>query len=311
MEMKRGKLAVLALLWAALLELAACAAGGDGADGSWQEQYDLGVRYLSDGNYQEAVIAFTAAIDIDPKRSDAYVGRGDAYALSGDTEDNLSAAQADYEAALELDETLPGAWLGLSDVYIRRGDYEKAMEILREALEKTGNDQRIADKLAEIESGSFADSAGNVRREYVYNTDGTLEYCYDYTYNEQGFEISFVCTTYVEGEEDYYALVEEFDENGFPYRRNYYKSDGTSTGTYDLMTFNELGQEVERLKYHSGGSMTAFRYFYDESGRRTRYESYRDGEELNGYWVYTYDEAGNLSGTTHYDADGTVLGYTQ
>lgn len=45
----------------------------------WQEQYDLGIRYLSEGNYEEAIIAFTAAIEIDPKRAEAYVGRGNAY----------------------------------------------------------------------------------------------------------------------------------------------------------------------------------------------------------------------------------------
>ena len=51
----------------------------------WQEQYDLGVRYLSEGNYEEAVIAFTAAIEIDPNRAEAYVSRGDAYVASGES----------------------------------------------------------------------------------------------------------------------------------------------------------------------------------------------------------------------------------
>ena len=51
---------------------------------TWQEQYDLGVKYLSEGNYQEAIIAFTAAIEIDPKRPDAYTGLADAYIAQGD-----------------------------------------------------------------------------------------------------------------------------------------------------------------------------------------------------------------------------------
>ena len=56
---------------------------------TWQEQYDLGVRYLSEGNYEEAIIAFTAAIEIDPKNKDAFLTRGDSYisassVLSGD-----------------------------------------------------------------------------------------------------------------------------------------------------------------------------------------------------------------------------------
>ena len=120
-------------------------------DPTWQEQYDLGMRYLSEGNYTEAIIAFTAAIEIDPKQAPSYVGRGQAYILSGETEENLTAAQADYEKAIELDETNPDAYLGLADVYVRRGDYEKALEILRGGFEKTNNDQTIADKIADIE----------------------------------------------------------------------------------------------------------------------------------------------------------------
>ena len=45
-----------------LLTLAACskAPEADPADGApgWQTQYDLGVRYLSEGNYEEAILAF-------------------------------------------------------------------------------------------------------------------------------------------------------------------------------------------------------------------------------------------------------------
>lgn len=106
---------------------------------TWQEQYDLGARYLSEGNYEEAILAFTAAIEIDPKQAPAYVGRGDAY-LSGEAEDNLAAAKADYEKAIELDETATEAYLGLADVYIRQGDYENAQEILKQGLEKTGSE---------------------------------------------------------------------------------------------------------------------------------------------------------------------------
>lgn len=59
-------------------------------EAQWQEQYDLGVRYLSDGNYEEAIIAFTAAIEIDPKQPDAYIGASEAYMEMGDTEVAIS-----------------------------------------------------------------------------------------------------------------------------------------------------------------------------------------------------------------------------
>lgn len=101
-----------------ILLLTACGA----KEPTWQEQYDLGVRYLSEGNYEEAIIAFTAAIEISPNRAEAYVGRGDAYIKSSETEENLAAAQADYEKAIELDGTLVDAYLGLADVYISQGN---------------------------------------------------------------------------------------------------------------------------------------------------------------------------------------------
>jgi hypothetical protein len=98
------------------LILLLCSCGQPSATGddentipTWQEQYDLGVRYLSEGNYEEAIIAFTAAIEIDPKQAAAYVGRGDVYvALAGQETDRSAAldlrekAIADYERALEL-----------------------------------------------------------------------------------------------------------------------------------------------------------------------------------------------------------------
>lgn len=42
------------------------------------------MRYLSEGNYEEAIIAFTAAIKIDPKQPEVYVGLADAYIGIGD-----------------------------------------------------------------------------------------------------------------------------------------------------------------------------------------------------------------------------------
>ena len=51
---------------------------------TWQEQYDLGVRYLSEGNYEETIIAFTAAIEIDQKRTETYTGLAETYLAMGE-----------------------------------------------------------------------------------------------------------------------------------------------------------------------------------------------------------------------------------
>ena len=108
--MKRFFYILLAALL--LLTLAACskapeAEPADEAPG-WQAKYDLGVRYLSEGNYEEAIIAFTAAIEIEPKQAELYLYRARAYNAIGD-----SNAQIDYETALLLDDTLVEAYRAL------------------------------------------------------------------------------------------------------------------------------------------------------------------------------------------------------
>jgi len=87
--MKRMIPALLAL-WI-LASLCACghteeSAADVPAAPTWQEQYDLGVRYLSEGNYEEAIIAFTAAIEIDPKRVEAYEKLAETYIAYGNAE---------------------------------------------------------------------------------------------------------------------------------------------------------------------------------------------------------------------------------
>jgi len=84
-----------ALLVLTLL-LSACGGSGTaemaaGNTSTWQEQYDLGIKFLSEGNYEDAIIAFTAAIEIDPKHVDAYISLADTFA-----------AQDDYESALNI-----------------------------------------------------------------------------------------------------------------------------------------------------------------------------------------------------------------
>lgn len=65
---------------------------------TWQEQYDLGIRYLSEGNYQEAIVAFTAAIEIDAMRPEAYLKAAEAYEAAGDSEAAKAILEKGYDA---------------------------------------------------------------------------------------------------------------------------------------------------------------------------------------------------------------------
>lgn len=119
--------------------LTACGAGAS----TWQEHYDLGMRYLMEGNYEEAILSFTAAIEIDPKMPEAYVG--------------------------------------MADAYIGLGEYDKAIEILQKGMENANNSDLISDKLKELQrQGNLQEGqtvSGNLQLSditYYYEEGGQL-----------------------------------------------------------------------------------------------------------------------------------------
>ena len=145
--MKRFFCILLAALL--LLSLAACskapeAEPADEAPG-WQAKYDLGVRYLSEGNYQEAILAFEAAIEIDPRNADAY--------------------------------------LKLAQVCEQREDYAKALQTLEAGLEQT-DDQRLREYIWQVKvsllekPGAIEGTALNgTAEEVVYDPSLDDPYC--------------------------------------------------------------------------------------------------------------------------------------
>lgn len=92
---------------------------------TWQEQYDLGVRYLSEGDYEEAIIAFTAAIEIDPKRAEAYFSLAEVYVETGDAETAILILKQGYEATGESSFTTQlDKWIsGQESAYRQRISY--------------------------------------------------------------------------------------------------------------------------------------------------------------------------------------------
>lgn len=67
------------------------------ADAPYQEQYDLGMRYLEEGKYEEAILAFNAALEIDTKQPMVYTGLAEAYIGLGKTEEAIAALERGLE----------------------------------------------------------------------------------------------------------------------------------------------------------------------------------------------------------------------
>ena len=167
MRQRLFKISVAALMLVLVLGLCACKS----TEAKWQEQYDLGMKYVSEGNYEEAIIAFAAAIEIDPNNADAYIGRADAYVVWADTErsgdeitdeimDWYQLAEADYLSVLEAEPENAEIYKKLFELYRNTGDMDKAANILQEGIDACGSDEELL-RLAE-ELGYELDESGRL-----------------------------------------------------------------------------------------------------------------------------------------------------
>ena len=99
---------IACMLLCILLLLSSCSSKTDTA-----MPYDLGMRYLENGEYDEAVLAFQAVIKIDPKNAAAYIG--------------------------------------MADAYVQAGDLDKAIQVLQDAQDVVSDPDAIQEKLDELE----------------------------------------------------------------------------------------------------------------------------------------------------------------
>lgn len=298
-----------------------------------QEQLDLGYKYLEELDYEQAIVVFTKVIEIDEKQVSAYVGRGNAYVFSGETEEHLAQAQADYEKTINLDETCVEGYLGLADVYIRRGDYEKAMDILREGLEKTGNNQEIADKLEQMESGNITDSENKIRRMSCYDSAGVLAWYIDYSYNLEGKENGVTSYDANDDQTGHVDVLYEGDNciqswgysgetTDFALRRIVmgYDAEGnmTSESWYDMagnadfsleFEYDGAGKLLKETSYNVEDNINLYT-LYEYSGNTVKRSNYSPSGELLGYSVDECDESGNMLRESCYEQDGTLIDYT-
>lgn len=272
---------------------------------SWQEQYDLGVHYLSDGNYEEAIIAFTAAIEIDPKREEAYVG--------------------------------------LADVYYATGDDEKAEEILAQ-MQRHKDEASTGSRTERIDrdDGSYLtreyDASGHLVCETRYKADNTINSIYEYEYDSNGNCIRWVYRI-ANGS---IFQINDYDELGNCVRETCYNVDDGTMGYYWLNEYDASERCVRRTFYrvvdtvHYMGEIDEYEYannslhvvvrktvfsndgqsISDEINYTLRDKNNFVGDSscnmgLNGadmfiYCIYEYGESKTVVCETHYKADGTV-----
>ena len=125
------------------------------------KQLDLGHKYLLEGNYKEAIIAFEKAIQIDPKSVDARLGLSEVYVAANRIEDAIIV----LNDAMVINLNRPEPYTNLARIFMLQGDYQKALEILEKGLKNSGDTSIVAllDELkpqtpvASVESGKYTE----------------------------------------------------------------------------------------------------------------------------------------------------------
>lgn len=91
-------------------------------------QLNLGNKYLQEGKYQEAILAFEKAIQIEPKNISARLGLGQVFLATKD----FDKAETILKEVIDIDHKNIQARDGLFKVYLTEGDLKSANDILKE-----------------------------------------------------------------------------------------------------------------------------------------------------------------------------------
>ena len=279
------KFTALFLALSLLLTLIAC-----GAKGAWQEKYDLGMRCLNEGNYQEAVIAFEAAIEIDPKRPEAY--------------------------------------LGAAEAYIAADDIDAAIAILEKGYAAT-NDETLKKRLDEIKSGTFSDYWGRAKQLSGYDENGALVWYHLYTYDTQGRTASVTSydaagnqTSHVDCEYDakgneivsfgysvndgtLIGIEKTYNTGGLVTKETNIYSDGRSIN-YTTFQYDQNGYCIRKNMYNKNILYGYCTYENNGDGKCNKETEYNADGEILWYYTFAYNEAGDLIEQRFYSSDGRL-----
>lgn len=254
------------LCLALFLALAAC---GKSAQEKWQEQYDLGMKYLLEENYEEAVVAFTAAIEIDEKKPEAYISLAEVYQ-----------AQEDWENALAALQQLRAELLETTEVKDREYTYgPEGGESVKERDGATTTERRDGfgntvyhERVSAEEDGSSSSSI----KEYEYGGDGRRERS---TANSEDYYGGYRANgTHSHGSTT--VIAYEYDSegrlSGTTKERTYVEVTRTGTST---------GTTIERSEYSYGDGVVTVNSHIENSYSSGSSDSWDNEEtfEINAY----------------------------
>lgn len=98
----------------------------------------LAYKMINEGDYEEAIVAFTNAIKIDPNNVEAKIGLAKIYALTGKVDE----ARESFENLVKKYPNYPDPYIELYYIYLDMGELDKIEPLLEEGIKNT-NDIRL------------------------------------------------------------------------------------------------------------------------------------------------------------------------
>lgn len=134
---KKKIILILTLIICFLAAMTGC--GETVSSRSFQESFDLGVKYLEEADYDKAILAFTAAIQIDPKDAEANRNLAVAYEHTGKPKEAAS-----FLICAANQNSQPEDINRLSDLIHQIKDLSEAATMAQMAYSQTGNPKFVS-----------------------------------------------------------------------------------------------------------------------------------------------------------------------
>lgn len=148
--MKKG--IIISIIAVIVLTAIACIALSNTYFSPYEKQIRLAYKYLEEGNYEEAILAFDKAIQIDAKKPKAYIGKADVYITRCDENaiaDATAVLKLGYEQSEDNRDKIVKAVIRLSDTLKENGQEQLAYEFSKIMYEII-SDEKIADWMVEF-----------------------------------------------------------------------------------------------------------------------------------------------------------------
>ena len=270
------------------------------------EQLEMGQKYLDEMDYEQAIVAYETAIEIDPKCEEAYLALADIYVALGDTERALEILAEGYR------QTESGAILKRQEEILGQVDSEQG--ILADAMQRTDAQDLDREQLSRDESESNNQSDTEDERESQPDTEEETENqpdmeTEDNTNTESSFAEKYFLTML---QSENANLIE--DASGIPFVKT---CDGE--GWYISLTYY----------YGNNGEPKYVSFYREEDEGETFYTTYdvyqnwlegykewilQNDPDYNAYYMYGVIHPSNVvqaDGTNQYMGAGwEVVDYT-